>query len=83
MRNHFVKLRAGQVPAVGEIWIQSLGREDPLAKAKAINSSILAWRIPWRRFDNIFLSGSRGASEPEWVDDFLWKMEKGDLVGFL
>ena len=38
---------AKNLPAVGEIWIQSLGREDPLAKAKAINSSILAWRIPY------------------------------------
>ena len=30
-----------------ETQVQSLGREDPLEKATAINSSILAWRIPW------------------------------------
>ena len=34
-------------PAVWEIWVQSLGWEDPLEKGKATHSSILAWRIPW------------------------------------
>ena len=30
-----------------EIWVRSLGWEDPLEKGKATHSSILAWRIPW------------------------------------
>ena len=30
-----------------ETWIESLGQEDPLEKAKATHSSILAWKIPW------------------------------------
>ena len=30
-----------------EMWVQSLGREDPLAKETATHSSILVWRIPW------------------------------------
>ena len=34
-------------PAVWEIWVRSLGWEDPLEKARATHSSILAWRIPW------------------------------------
>ena len=34
-------------PAMRETWVQSLGWEDPLEKGKAIDSSILAWRIPW------------------------------------
>ena len=34
-------------PAVWETWILSLGKEDPLEKAKATHSRILAWRIPW------------------------------------
>ena len=34
-------------PAVQETQIQSLGREDPLEKATATYSSILAWRISW------------------------------------
>ena len=29
-----------------EMWVQSLGQEDPL-KGKATHSSVLAWRIPW------------------------------------
>ena len=32
--------------AVQEIWVQSLGWEDPLEEAIATHSSILAWRIP-------------------------------------
>ena len=34
-------------PAVQEIWVRSLGPEDPLEKGMATHSSILAWRIPW------------------------------------
>ena len=30
-----------------EMWVQSLGREDPLEKEMATHSSILAWGIPW------------------------------------
>ena len=33
--------------AMQEIWVQSLGWEDPLEKGKATHFSILAWRIPW------------------------------------
>ena len=33
-------------PAVQEIWVQSLGWEDPLGKGMATHSSMLAWRIP-------------------------------------
>ena len=34
-------------PAVQEMWVSSLGEEDPLEKGMATHSSILAWRIPW------------------------------------
>ena len=30
-----------------EMWVQSLGQEDPLEKAMATLSSIFAWEIPW------------------------------------
>ena len=33
-------------PAVREMQVQSLGREDPLEKEMATHSSILAWEIP-------------------------------------
>ena len=30
-----------------EMWVQSLGWEDPLEKEMATHSSSLAWEIPW------------------------------------
>ena len=30
-----------------EMWVQSLGQEDPLEKEVATCSSILDWKIPW------------------------------------
>ena len=30
-----------------EVWVRSLGGEDPLKKGTATHSSILAWRISW------------------------------------
>ena len=33
-------------PVMQEIWVQSLGREDPLEEEMATHSSILAWEIP-------------------------------------
>ena len=35
------------LPAMQETWVQSLDREDPLAKGMATYSRVLAWRIPW------------------------------------
>ena len=34
-------------PAMQETWVRSLGWEDPLEKETAIQSSTLAWEIPW------------------------------------
>ena len=33
--------------AIQEIWVQSLGLEDPLEKGMTTHSDILARRIPW------------------------------------
>ena len=30
-----------------EIWVWSLGQEDPLEKGMSTHSNVLAWRIPW------------------------------------
>jgi len=30
-----------------EIWVLSLGQEEPLEKEVATNSNVLAWEIPW------------------------------------
>ena len=35
------------LPAMWEMQVRSLGREDPLEKGMATHSSILAWRIAW------------------------------------
>ena len=35
------------LPAMPDIWVQSLGLEDPLEKEMATHSSILAWRMLW------------------------------------
>ena len=35
------------LPAMWEIWVPSLGQEDPLEKGMATHSSILAWKTPW------------------------------------
>ena len=35
------------LPAMQELHVRSLGREDPLEKEMATHSSILTWRTPW------------------------------------
>ena len=42
-----------------EIWVQSLGREDPLEKEMATHSSTLAWRIPWTEGPGVLQSWGR------------------------
>ena len=39
-------LEVKNLPAVQEMRVWSLGREDPLEEGMATHSSILAWRIP-------------------------------------
>ena len=33
--------------AMQEMWVRSLGQEDPLEEGTATQASILAWGIPW------------------------------------
>ena len=35
------------VLAKWEVWVRSLGWEEPLEEGMATHSRILAWRIPW------------------------------------
>ena len=42
-----VAQRVKHLPARQEIWVRSLGWENPLEKEITTHSSILAWRIPW------------------------------------
>ena len=32
---------------IQEIWVQSMGQEDPLEEETATQFSIIAWKIPW------------------------------------
>ena len=34
-------------PAMRETWVRSLGWEDTLEEGMSMQSSMLAWRIPW------------------------------------
>ena len=44
-----------------EMWVQSLGGEDPLEKEMATHSTILAWEIPWTEEpDGLQSMGSQG-----------------------
>ena len=47
------------LPAMQEIWVQSLAGEGPLEKEMATLSSILAWKIPWTEEPGESM-GSRG-----------------------
>ena len=57
-------------PTMPEMWVRSLGREDPLEEEMAPHSSILARRIPWaeeaiglQSVGGLQSPGSRGAAE--------------------
>ena len=39
--------RLKRLPPMQEMWVWSLGQEDPLEKEMVTHSNILAWRIPW------------------------------------
>ena len=56
-----------------EMWVQSLGHEDPVEKELAIHSSILAWEIPWRKDPGRLQSidGLDGENPPKTVLIFL------------
>ena len=51
----FVAQLAKNLPVMLEIWVQSLGWEDPPEKGKATHSNIVAWRIPW----TVYFMGSQ------------------------
>ena len=43
-----------------EMWVQSLGQEDPSEKGMATHSSVLAWRIPrMEKSDGLQFKGSQ------------------------
>ena len=65
------------LPAMQETQVRSLGREDPLEKGMATHSSILAWRIPWKRS----LAGYRWGLEESDMTEQLTLAHIGGLWG--
>ena len=47
LRASLVAQMVKNLPAMRETWVRVLGWEDPLEKEMAIQSSTLAWKIPW------------------------------------
>ena len=79
-RDSLVGQRLKRLPAIRETRVRSLGWEDSLEKEMAPQSSILAWRIPWREEPGGLQStGSQrdihnwASSLSLWNDDFLLK----------
>ena len=43
-----------------EMWVRSVGQEDPLEEETATHSSILAWEMPWTEEpDSLLYVGSQ------------------------
>ena len=54
------------MPETEEMWVQSLGRQDPLEEGMATHSSLLASEIPWREEPGGPQSmGSQSQTRPE------------------
>ena len=51
-----------------EMWIWSLGWEDPLEEEMATHSSILAWKIPWTEEPSKLWS--MGSNTTEWMSTY-------------
>ena len=58
-----------------EMWVRSLGQEDPLEKGMATHSSILAWRIPWTEEPGGLQSiGHKELDTTEATQHYIWKV---------
>ena len=60
-------------PLMQETWVRSLGWEDPLEKRVATHSSILAWRIPWKRNLAGYSPWSQQRVRHDWATHFQYK----------
>ena len=66
--------------AMGEIWFQSLGWEDPLEKGMATHFSILAWRIPWpEEPDRLQPMGSKESDTTERISFHIFSQANWDF----
>ena len=66
---------SGKQPAMQEMqemWVRSLGQEDPLEKSTATHSSILAWRIPWTGRPAVLQSMGSQRVGHAWATELNW-----------
>ena len=68
--------------AVQEIWVWSLGREDPLGKEVATLSSIFAWRIPWEEDTGRLQSMESQKFGHNWVTTHSGHSSRYSIKGF-
>ena len=52
-----------RLSAMQEIWVRSLGREDPLEKEMAAHFNSLAWKIPWMEEPDMYSPWGRIESD--------------------
>ena len=64
------------LPAMQEIWVRTLGWEDPLEKGMATCSSIRVWRIPWTEECGRVQSMGSERDTIEWLSLFTFHVYK-------
>ena len=83
-----VAQRLKHLPAMQEIWVQSLGRENPLEKEMATHSSMLAWRIPWTGEPGRLQSTGSQRVGHDWATSlalslpFIWTTREANKMAF-
>ena len=66
-----------------EIWVRSLGQEDPLEKEMATHSSILAWKIQWQEACSVLRLGSPPGEGIGYPLQYSWASLVTQLVKYL
>ena len=61
-------------PAMQEMWVRSLGREDTLEEGMATHYSVLAWKIPWtEKPGGLHSMGLQGWTQLKWLSTwYVW-----------
>ena len=74
-RTSLVAQTVKHLPTMWEIWVWSLGWEDPLDKEMATHSSTLAWKMPWMEEPGRLQSMGSQRVRHDWVTSlhFTWR----------
>ena len=63
-----------RLPTMPETRVQSLDQEAPLEKEMATHSSILAWKIPWRKEPSRLQSTGSQRVGHDWATSLYWTL---------